>query len=72
MSDFSEIRSILAAAKLPIPVSTHPGPFNKLAGNGDTLKNTIKELEIHSQLFGLMGLEPSHRVVHCCSVIAIA
>jgi UV DNA damage endonuclease len=61
MPDFKEIRSILeAAGKLPIRVSTHPGPFNKLAGSGDTLKNTIKDLEIHSQLFDLMGLEPSH------------
>ncbi|HTM93148.1 MAG TPA: UV DNA damage repair endonuclease UvsE [Flavisolibacter sp.] len=59
--DFKEIRAILeAAGKLPIRVSTHPGPFNKLAGSGDTLKNTITDLEIHSQLFDLMGLEPSH------------
>lgn len=61
MPDFKEIRSILeAAGKLPVRVSTHPGPFNKLAGTGDTLKNTIKDLEIHSQLFDLMKLEPSH------------
>lgn len=61
MPDFKEIRSILeAAGKLPIRVSTHPGPFNKLAGSGDTLKNTIKDLEIHSQLFDFMGLVPSH------------
>lgn len=61
MPDFKEIRSILeAAGKLPIRVSTHPGPFNKLAGSGDTLKNTIKDLEIHSELFDLMGLEPSN------------
>jgi UV DNA damage endonuclease len=61
MPDFKEIRSTLeAAGKLPIRVSTHPGPFNKLAGSGDTLKNTIKDLEIHSQLFDLMELEPSH------------
>ena len=61
MPDFKEIRAVLeAAGKLPIRVSTHPGPFNKLAGSGDTLKNTIKDLEIHSRLFDLMGLEPSH------------
>ena len=61
MPDFKELRSILeAAGKLPVRVSTHPGPFNKLAGTGDTLKNTIKDLEIHSQLFDLMGLEASH------------
>ena len=61
MPDFKEIRSVLEeAGKLPVRVSTHPGPFNKLAGTGDTLKNTIKDLEIHSQLFDLMGLAPSH------------
>jgi len=61
MPDFREIRSILEeVGKLPVRLSTHPGPFNKLAGTGDTLKNTIKDLEIHSQLFDLMGLEPSH------------
>jgi UV DNA damage endonuclease len=61
LPDFKEIRSILEmAGKLPIRMSTHPGPFNKLAGIEDTLKNTIRDLEIHSQLFDLMGLEPSH------------
>ena len=62
MPDYTEIRSVLeAAGKLPIRVSTHPGPFNKLAGSGATLQNTITDLEIHSQLFDLMGLTPSHR-----------
>lgn len=43
MPDFKEIRSILElAGKLPVRVSTHPGPFNKLAGTGATLANTIK------------------------------
>ena len=61
MPDYSEIRSVLeAAGKLPIRVSTHPGPFNKVAGSGATLQNTITDLEIHSQLFDLMGLSPSH------------
>lgn len=61
MPDFPAIRSILEhAGKLPIRVSTHPGPFNKIAGNGDILKNTIKDLELHSRLFDLMQLPPSH------------
>jgi UV DNA damage endonuclease len=61
MPDFIEIRKILEeAGRLPIRVSTHPGPFNKMAGTGATLKNTITDLEIHSQLFDLMGLPPSH------------
>lgn len=61
MPDFDAIKNTLEeAGKLPIRVSTHPGPFNKMAGSGTTLKNTITDLEIHSQLFDLMGLEPSH------------
>jgi len=61
MPDFPAIRAMLeACGQLPIRVSTHPGPFNKLAGTGPTLANTIKDLEIHSRLFDLMGLEPSH------------
>ncbi len=44
MPDFNEIRNTLEeAGKLPIRVSNHPGPFNKMAGTGNTLKNTITE-----------------------------
>src|SRR5688500_16503622 len=47
MPDFNEIRTILEeCGKLHIRVSTHPGPFNKVAGSGPTLANTIKDLEI--------------------------
>ncbi|RYY39648.1 MAG: UV DNA damage repair endonuclease UvsE [Chitinophagaceae bacterium] len=61
MPDFTSIREVLeACGRLPIRLSTHPGPFNKLAGSGATLDNTVKDLEIHSRLFDLMGLPPSH------------
>ncbi|RYY93730.1 MAG: UV DNA damage repair endonuclease UvsE [Chitinophagaceae bacterium] len=61
MPDFPIIRRTLEeAGRLPIRVSTHPGPFNKLAGSGATLDNTIRDLEIHARLFDLMGLPPSH------------
>jgi UV DNA damage endonuclease len=61
LPDFEEIKTTLqACGELPIRVSTHPGPFNKLAGSGATLANTTRDLEIHAQLFDLMGLEPSH------------
>ena len=61
LPDFAAIRATLeAAGRLPIRLSTHPGPFNKLAGSGPTLQNTIRELEVHARLFDLMGLEPSH------------
>lgn len=60
MPDYKEIQGTLKqCGQLPIRVSTHPGPFNKLAGTGATLANTIKDLELHSQLFDLMELEPS-------------
>jgi UV DNA damage endonuclease len=58
---YAEIRNILeAAGKLPVRVSSHPGPFNKLAGEGATLTNTIKDLELHSEIFDLIGLQASH------------
>lgn len=61
MPDFPEIRATLEeCGKRPVRMSTHPGPFNKLAGVGATLENTIVDLEIHSEVFDLMGLEPSH------------
>jgi UV DNA damage endonuclease len=61
LPDFKEIRAVLeACGQLPVRISSHPGPFNKLAGSGTTLDNTIKELETHSQVFDLMNLPASH------------
>jgi UV DNA damage endonuclease len=61
LPDFPEIRSILeAVGRHSLRLSAHPGPFNKLAGTGATLDNTIKDLEIHSQIFDLMGLPATH------------
>jgi len=62
LPDFPEIRATLEAiGRTSVRLSTHPGPFNKLAGEGPTLANTLKDLETHSEVFDLMGLEPSHR-----------
>jgi UV DNA damage endonuclease len=61
LPDFPEIRSILeAVGRHQLRLSFHPGPFNKLAGVEATLENTIKDLEIHSQAFDLMGLPATH------------
>ncbi len=61
LPDFAEIRALLEeAGRQPVRISTHPGPFNKLAGTGFTLENTIKDLEIHGQVFDLMGLPQTH------------
>lgn len=60
MPHFAEIHRLLQeAGKLPVRVSTHPGPFNKLAGSGATLANTMRDLEVHAAMFDLMGLAPS-------------
>jgi UV DNA damage endonuclease len=39
----------------------HPGPFNKLAAKEERIvKNTVKDLEHHSEIFDLMGFAPSY------------
>ena len=44
-----------------VRLTFHPGPFNILASNKlDVVKRTMKELRQHSQIFDLMGFEPSH------------
>lgn len=61
LPDFPAIRAGLEeAGRLPVRLSSHPGPFNKLAGSGPTLANTIRDLEIHSEVFDLMGQPASH------------
>jgi UV DNA damage endonuclease len=61
LPDYAEIRETLGRiGSMPIRISSHPGPFNKLAGTGATLKNTIKDLETHSEIFDLMNLPSSH------------
>lgn len=61
LPDFTEIRATLEEiGRRPIRLTTHPGPFNQLAGQEKVLANTIKDLEYQSELFDLMGLKPSH------------
>ena len=62
LPDFAEMRSILeACGKVPVRMTTHPGPFNKMGGTGATLANTVKDLELHSEIFDLMGLPATHQ-----------
>ena len=62
MPDYKEIRSVLEqVGKLPVRFTSHPSPFNKLAGEGATLANTIDTLEKHSLIFDLMGLPATHK-----------
>lgn len=61
LPDFREIREVLeAVGRHPVRLTSHPGPFNKLAGSGATLDNTIKDLETHSEIFDLMGLPATY------------
>lgn len=61
LPDFPDIRATLEEiGSRPIRLTTHPGPFNKLAGEGKVLDNTIVDLEYQSEIFDLMGLTPSH------------
>jgi UV DNA damage endonuclease len=61
LPDFPEIRATLEEiGSRPIRLTTHPGPFNHLAGQGKVLDNTIVDLEYQSEVFDLMGLKPSH------------
>lgn len=61
LPDFPEIRATLEEiGSRPIRLTMHPGPFNKLAGEGSVLANTIVDLEYQSEIFDLMGLVPSH------------
>lgn len=61
LPNFTEIRATLEdIGSRPIRLTMHPGPFNHLAGQGNVLDNTIKDLEYQSEVFDLMGLKPSH------------
>ncbi len=49
------------ATEKGVRLTFHPGPFNILASQKpDVVKRTMKELRQHSQIFDLMGFEPSH------------
>ena len=44
-----------------VRLTFHPGPFNILGSNkADVVRRTMKELRQHSQVFDLMGFEPSY------------
>ena len=61
LPDYPDIRATLEEiGSRPIRLTTHPGPFNHLAGQGKVLDNTLVDLEYQSELFDLMGLKPSH------------
>lgn len=66
LKDWKEISKNLKncgalAQKYNLRLSAHPGEFVKLASlREEVVKNSIKDLEIHSEIFDVMGLEASH------------
>ena len=62
LPDFAEIRATLEEiGKRGLRLTTHPDHFNKLAAlPGATLDNTVKDLELHAEIFDLMGLPQTH------------
>jgi len=51
----------LYAAEHNMRITTHPGPFNKLTSpKEDVIKRTIRDLEVHGEIFDLMCLPRTH------------
>ena len=63
MPDYPKIKKILLqigeyAKKNSMRLTFHPGPFNVLTSkNSNVVKNCIKELSIHGEIFNLMKLD---------------
>ena len=66
LPDYEEIAKTLAkagqyATQVGQRLTFHPGPFNKLAAKDENIvQNTITDLEHHSEIFDLMGFQPSY------------
>jgi UV DNA damage endonuclease len=77
LADYDEIKSSLLEAgvfakKNNLRLTAHPGPFNVLVSlNEKVVKNTIKDLSIHGEMFDLLGLDttPYNKInIHCNGV----
>lgn len=62
LPDYAEIRAALEAAgnyarSVGQRLTAHPGPFNKLTSDKErVINNTIRDLEIHGEMFDMLGL----------------
>jgi UV DNA damage endonuclease len=62
MPDYQQIREVLKrcgdkAKKYGQRITCHPGPFNKLTSPKEhVVQNTITDLELHGEVFDMMGL----------------
>lgn len=77
LPDYGKIKNILNgcgtyATTHNIRLTTHPGPYNVLCSpNPKVVHSTIRDLEIHGELFDLMGLQrsPFNPInIHCNGV----
>lgn len=77
LPNYAEISSLLRKAGSLAEmygqrITAHPGPFNVLVSPNDrVVKNTIKDLTIHGEIFDLMGLSQTHYNkinIHCNGV----
>ena len=66
LKDYETIESYLKKAGKfardnDIRLTFHPGPFNKLCSDDERIvKNTIRDLEHHSEIFNIMGMSETH------------
>lgn len=74
---YERIKTLLAgcgyyAERNNIRITSHPGPFNVLVSpNKDVVKRTYTDLEVHGEIFDLMGLSktPYNKInIHCNGV----
>lgn len=74
---YQRIKTLLAgcghyAERNNIRITSHPGPFNVLVSpNKDVVKRTYTDLEVHGEIFDLMGLSktPYNKInIHCNGV----
>lgn len=69
IEDLKDIVAIKAALKQAgdfakangMRITSHPGPFNKLCSERESVVvNTIRDLEIHGEVFDMMGFDRNH------------
>ncbi len=77
LPQYQEIKNTLKVAgniakKNSLRLTAHPGPFNVLVSpNPSVVENTIKDLQIHGEIFDLLGLSfsPYNKInIHCNGV----
>ena len=77
LPQYQEIKNTLKVAgniakKNCLRLTAHPGPFNVLVSpNPSVVENTIKDLQIHGEIFDLLGLSfsPYNKInIHCNGV----